>query len=124
MQTKKIRWTKKYHEDLRTKDKDGFYDYAYRYFIYEFFLPNNDVVKFRQYTDTLDECSMFVALDELIQKSDSVSKDKINFISTIINFMQTDLGINKFSFLNGTYKPIDLNKFSNRQIDFSFEQVT
>lgn len=123
MPTKKIKWTKKYHEDLGTKDKDGFYSYAYCYYIYEFFLPDNDIIKFRQYTDTADKCSMFFPLDELIQKTDSVSKEKVNSISAIINFMRTDSGIEKFEFFNGGYKPVDLDRLVNRFTEFSFEQT-
>jgi hypothetical protein len=39
--TNLIGWRKEYHEDLGEKDEDGYLDYAYRYFVYMFYLPNN-----------------------------------------------------------------------------------
>lgn len=73
---KTIRWSKKYYEDLGTQDSEGFYDYAYTYFIHWFVLPNNDKIKVRQYTDTADECSLFVSYNELKKRTNTESRKK------------------------------------------------
>ena len=122
MLRKKIKWTKAYHENLGTQDKDGLYDYAYCYFIYEFVLPNNDKIKFRRYADTADKCSMFAPLDALMQRSDNESKDNVNSIAAILHFMRTNFGIHRFDFFDKTYKSIDLDNFPNAHESFSFEE--
>jgi hypothetical protein len=123
MPKKNIKWAKKYYEDLGTQNEEGLYDYAYRYFIYEFFLPDNDTIAFRQYTDTSNDYSMCISLDGLMEKSDDASKEKVDSILAIISFMRLQFGIENFYFLRREgYKVIDLEKLKNKQADFSFKE--
>ena len=52
-----IYWNKTYYEDLGTKDADGFYDYAYCYYLYRFIIEDNITYVIRRYIDTPDKCA-------------------------------------------------------------------
>lgn len=58
MTTYLITWQKVYFEDLGGEDQEGFLDYAYRYLIYVFQLPDKSEIKIRRYTDEIDRCSL------------------------------------------------------------------
>ena len=49
--------TKEYFEDLGTKDSDGYYDYAYRYWVYWFDLDGRKY-RARVYTDSPEEADV------------------------------------------------------------------
>ncbi len=118
----KIVWSKKYEEDLGSKDENGLYDYAYRYFTYWFTLPNNERIRGRRYTDTLENCSLHIALDDLERKSDPRSSQMVAYVSGIINFLLATEGVKKIEYFSQAYKPVDLTTIKDNLKDFSFEE--
>ena len=115
-----IRWDKQYYEERGSKDEDGYYDFFYRYFIFQFILPDGERIKVRQYLDTKDKCSLFVPYDELAQKKDEASMKKMKYIAAVINFLRHAEHIAHFDYFNKTYQPIDLGKIHNNLKDFHF----
>ena len=115
-----IKWSKKYYEELGEKDQDGFYEYAYRYFIYWFYLPNKFKIRIRNYTDEILEGSLF-----LCKKDGPVKEFEIDstFISAILAFMYTKQGVIHFTLFDGGYKPIDLTGLKDNSKDFSFVEI-
>jgi hypothetical protein len=127
MSTHIIPWSKNYYEDLGEKDEEGFFDYAYRYFIYEFYLPNNYQISVRQYCDTIHQGHLFLSANNFLfaesiaQQNDNFLK-KAAYISAIIDFMSATQAISEFDYFVDTYRSIaiDLNEVS----DFSFIEMT
>ena len=119
-----IKWSKKYQEDLGTKDSEGFYDYAYCYYTYWFLLPDDTKIRGRQYADTPGKCSLYISLDDLEGKNDMKTIKKLDYVSAIINFLRTYHEAVQFNYFNGTYNVIDSNKIKNNLENFSFEEVT
>lgn len=117
----KIVWTKEYQEDLGTKDKSGGYDYAYRYYIYYFYLPNKTKIKVRQYTDSLDQCSIFFQDEDLAEKKALEKSPSKNYIFAIIHFLLKKEGVKTIDYYNMGYKSIDLKTVPNNLKDFTFE---
>ena len=122
MSMEKIGWTKEYHEDLGSKDEKGWYDYAYRYYIYMFFLPNNSKIRVRRYTDTPDHCSLFLPDEDLAEKKALDKSPSKNYIYGIINFLLKKENLKTIDYYNLGYKSIDLNKVNNNLKDFTFEE--
>ena len=120
MSSPTIKWNKTYHEDLGTIDQDGFYDYAYQYFLYSFYLPEKFKIVLRNYTYTNLEGSLFLYKDNKPVKESEVD---IAFISAILAFMYTKQGIIHFSLFDGAYKPIDLAGLKDNSADFSFVRI-
>lgn len=120
----KITWTKKYEEDLGTKDEKGWYDYEYRYYTYWFTLPDNQKIRARSYTYQLEHCSIYVSLDNLDSKNDIQMLKLKAYIFAIINFLLTTQGIKTINYFNEAYKPVDLTAVINNLSDFVFEHST
>lgn len=118
----KITWSKEYQEDLGTKDKHGGYDYAYRYYIYWFYLPNKTKVKVRRYTDTPDECSLFLPDEDLAIKKALDKSPSKKYIFAVINFLLKIEGAKTIDYYNMGYKSIDLSKVNNNLKEFVFEK--
>jgi hypothetical protein len=106
-----ISWRKEYYEDLGEKDENGYFDYAYRYFIYTFYLPNNGLIIIRQYTDSLTECALYICYDYQGGHFNREPLSEIDYVSDIISFMRKkDQGITNFSRFNGKYVPINMSE--------------
>jgi hypothetical protein len=116
---KKILWSKTYHEDVGEKDSDGYYDYAYCYHIYLFSLPDRRTLRVRRYTDTPDQCSLFMDLKELTRMQDTETLDHVH---AIINFLMAKEGVKKVDYFSGGYKSIDLTKVQQNLKAFTFEE--
>jgi hypothetical protein len=117
--TKKILWSRTYHEDVGEKDRDGSYDYAYCYYIYVFSLPERRTLRVRQYTDTPDQCSLFMDLKELTRMQDTETLDHVH---AIINFLMAKEGVKKVDYFSAGYKSIDLTKVKQNLKAFTFEE--
>jgi hypothetical protein len=115
-----IKWSKKYYEELGEKDQNGFYEYAYRYFIYWFYLPDKFRIRIKNYTDEILEGSLF-----LFKENEPANKAEIDptFISAILAFMHTKQGVIRFTLFDGGYKPIDLTRLKDNSKDFSFVEI-
>ena len=118
-----IRWGKKYYEELGEKDQEGFYEYAYRYYVYLFYLPGGNRVRIKRYMDEPNECSLFfmnyfhrLVNDEFIESQDG--------ISAVIAFMRATQAVNQLYYFNGSYKPINLEKLKDNSKGFSFTEMT
>jgi hypothetical protein len=116
---KKILWSRTYHEDVGEKDSDGSYDYAYCYYIYLFSLPDRRTLRMRRYTDTPDQCSLFMDLKELTRMQDTETLDHVH---AIINFLIAKEGVKKVDYFSGGYKSIDLTKVQQNLKAFTFEE--
>jgi hypothetical protein len=92
-----ITWKKEYYEDLGEEDENGFLEYAYRYFIYSFYFHDKQEVSVRRYTDTMDECSIF--LDSENQK-DGKLIDKTTIISVVYHFMKMVQEVKCFNYFD------------------------
>jgi hypothetical protein len=121
MQT--IKYTKNYYEDIGKDEKTGNYLYAYCYYLYHFYLPDGEVIRFRQYTDTAERCSLFYPLNELAKKPDTVSKEKLYVIYAVIRFMKKEFNITEFYFFNKEYLPVDMSNIGEIP-HFTFEQLS
>lgn len=119
---KTVKYTRTYYEDIGRDEKTGVVHYAYCYFLYYFYLSDTEVIKFRQYTDTAQSCSMFFSLNQLKDKSDKASKKKLNVIYAILRFMQKEFNITELYYFNHTYIPIDTDNIGETP-DIVFEQV-
>jgi hypothetical protein len=119
----KISWIKEYHEDLGTKDKQGVYDYAYRYYIYWFTLPNKQKIKVRRYTDTPDHSSIFLPDEDLAIKKALDKLPSKNYIFGIIHFLLKKEGVKTIDYYNMGYKSIDLKNVKNNFNEFNFEEA-
>ncbi len=100
-----IKWSKEYHEDIGEEDENGYFMYEYRYFIYHFYLPDKRLVRARQYTDTITECSFYFysADNQWIKKPD----DKLlKYLPCIVGFMTRKQGVKKLLYFNGSYAPL------------------
>ena len=114
-----IHWAKVYEEELSTKDADGFYDYAYCYYIYEFQLPDKSLIRARRYTDSLEQCSIFIPTDkennaELMQLGNCICG-----ISKFLIQMEGIVKITHFTSDKG-YQAIDAAKLNCQFTDFLF----
>ena len=117
-----IIWGKKYYEELGEKDQEGFYDYAYHYYIYLFRLPDGNKIRIKRYMDTPNECSLFFSNyfyklidDEFIETQD--------VISAVIAFMRMTQAVNQFDYFNGDYRPINLENLKDNFNTFSFIEM-
>ena len=119
----KISWTKEYQEDLSERGEDGSYDYAYRYYIYWFSLPDKQKIKARRYTDTPDHCSLFIELDDISGKTALEKSASKRYIFAIVNFLLTKEGVKTVDYYNMGYKAIDLKKVKSNMKDVTFEEV-
>ncbi len=117
----KIVWTKEYQEDLGTKDERGWYDYAYRYYIYWFYLPNNSKIKVRRYKDSPDHGSLFLPDEDLAAKKALEKSLSRQYIFGIINFLLKNEGLKTIDYYNMGYKSIDLSNVENNLKNFTFE---
>lgn len=115
-----IKWSKKYCEELGEKDQNGFCEYAYRYFIYWFYLPNKFKIKIRNYMDEILEGSLF-----LYKKNGPAKKLEIDptFISAVLAFMYANQNIIYFNIFDEGYEPIDLKDLEDNSSDFSFVEI-
>ncbi|ABG58425.1 hypothetical protein [Cytophaga hutchinsonii] len=118
----KIFWTKEYQEDVGTKDEQGWYDYAYRYYIYWFTFPNRQKIKVRRYTDTPDHCSIFLPEEDLAIKKALDKSPSKNYIFGVVNFLLKKEGAKTIDYYNMGYKSIDLSKVRNNRNEFVFEE--
>ena len=118
----RIIWNKEYHEDLGVKDKQGGYDYAYRYYIYWFTLPNKQKIKVRRYTDTPDQCSIFLSSEDSVGKKALDKSPSKNYIFAIIHFLLKNEGIKTIDYFSEGYRSIDLSKVTNNLKAFIFEE--
>lgn len=116
-----IKWSKKYYEELGEKDQEGFYEYAYCYFTYSFYLPNKFEIIIRNYTDEGLEGSLFLYKDNKPVKEFEIDP---TFISAILAFMYTKQNIIYFNLFDGGYKLIDLKDLEDNPSDFSFVEIT
>jgi hypothetical protein len=106
-----IGWRKEYHEDLGEKDENGYLDYAYRYFVYMFYLPNNGLIIIRQYTDSFTECALYIYYDYQGDHFNKEPLSEVDYVSDIISFMRKkDQGITDFSRFDGEYVPVNLSE--------------
>jgi hypothetical protein len=117
--TKKIPWSRTYHEDVGAKDADGYYSYAYNYHIYLFSLPERRTLRVRRYTDAPDQCSLFMDLKELTRMQDTETLDHVH---AIINFLIAKEGVKKVDYFSSGYKSIDLTKVKQNLKAFTFEE--
>jgi hypothetical protein len=114
--TNLISWRKEYCEDLGEKDKNGYFDYAYRYFVYTFYLPNNGLIKIRQYTDSITECALFICYDYQGNYLNREPLAAVAYVSDVISFMRAKChDITSFSRFNGKYVPINLNELGAKK---------
>ncbi|RZJ61885.1 MAG: hypothetical protein EOO58_01285 [Hymenobacter sp.] len=118
-----IRWGKKYYEELGGKDQDGFYDYAYRYYIYLFYLPDRNRVRVKRYMDTPNECSLFF-IDNFYKLIDNKFIETQEVLSAIIAFMRVTQAVSQFYYFNGDYIPINLGNLRDDSKTFSFIEMT
>jgi hypothetical protein len=116
---KKILWFRTHHEDVGAEDADGSYGYAYYYHIYLFSLPDRRTLRVRRYTDTPNQCSLFIDLKELTRMQDTETLDHVH---AIINFLITKEGVKKFDYFSTGYKSIDLTKVKQNLEAFTFEE--
>jgi hypothetical protein len=116
---KKILWSRTYHEDVGAEDAGGSYGYAYYYHIYLFSLPERRTLRVRRYTDTPDQCSLFMDLKELTRMQDTETLDHVH---AIINFLMTKEGIKKVDYFSDGYKSIDVTKVKQNLKSFTFEE--
>ena len=123
METYPIIWQKEYYEDLGEQDEDGFFDYAYYYFIYVFQLPDKSEIKIRQYTDTTDECSLFLP-GRYFKKMSGPESLEVDCIGAIVNFMCETQGIKHCFYFNGGYKLFDLYKSKNDFAEYIFMEIS
>ena len=117
---KKIIWSKTYQEDKGAETEDGSYGYDYRYFTYWFALPDKQKIRARRYTDTPDQCAIYVSLDDLQRKNNSEPLKTKDAVFGIINFLTKIEGVKKVEYFSGGYKPVDLTKMKNNLKDFTF----
>jgi hypothetical protein len=116
---KKIVWSRTYHEDEGAEDAGGSYGYAYYYHIYLFSLPDRRTLRVRRYTDTPDQCSLFMDLKELTRMQDTETLDHVH---AIINFLIAKEGVKKVDYFSAGYKSIDLTKVKQNLKAFTFEE--
>jgi hypothetical protein len=115
-----IEWSKEYHEDIGEEDENGFFDYVYRYFIYQFYLPDKTLIEARRYTDTIDECAFyFCGADKQLIKQ--ISEELMRYLPCVINFMTVNQGVKQFICFNGKYLPLALNE--ECLAEFSFVEI-
>ncbi|WP_223650352.1 hypothetical protein [Hymenobacter psoromatis] len=124
MSAQLIRWNKKYYEDLGEKDENGFFDYAYYYFIYSFYLPDKEIIRVRQYADTLGACHLFLYGDCLRKQINEVPPEEVAYIAAVVNFIRATGKVIEFTYFNGSYIPLDLKKLKSNLTDFSFIEIT
>lgn len=117
MQKQKIKWSRKYCID----EGDG---YTYYYFIYEFFLPAGDLIKFRQYKNE-DFCILYLAYNELAKMKDFESKEKINCIHAVLHYITKEFGVKKFNYYSnaGNYIPLNTDNLNKGSDYINFEQL-
>lgn len=126
MTSKTIIWNKKYHEDVGTKDSEGFYDYAYQYYIYWFSLPEGGKLKIRSYTDNPTKFDLFGIYDNLGAISNQID-DRFVYsekcIAAIIQFIKEKEDVKTFTYFNEEYLPLDLNKISTPLNYYQFNET-
>ncbi|MGI4733878.1 MAG: hypothetical protein ACRYG7_01740 [Janthinobacterium lividum] len=115
-----IKWNKRYYEDLGTMDEDGLFDYAYCYFIYLFYFPGNYEVRVRRYTDTINECSIFLPAGNLKSQNVKEVLPKTTVLSAIVHFMKITQEVTQFNYFTGNYMPVYPTELENNLSDFSF----
>ena len=123
MDTYPIIWQKEYHEDLGAQDENGFFDYAYYYFIYVFQLPDKSEIKIRQYTDTIDECSLFLP-SNYFEKMSIRELLEVDCVAALVNFMRETQGIKQCFCFDGEYKLFDLYKVKNDFAEYFFVEIS
>ena len=116
-----INWSKEYHEDIGGQDENGFFDYAYRYFIYHFYLPNKTRIVARRYTDAIEECAFYFC-ETNEQLMTQISEELLRYLPCVVDFMTVNQGVKQFIYFNGTYLPLVL-KEDKRLIEFSFVEI-
>lgn len=119
----KIIWTKEYQEDLGTEDEKGWYDYAYRYYIYWFTLPNKQKIEVRRYTDTPDECSIFLPSEDSVGKKSIEKSPSKNYIFGIIHFLLKKEGLKTIDYFSEGYRSVDLTKVQNNFNQLNFVEL-
>jgi hypothetical protein len=95
--------TKKYFEDLGEQDAEGFYEYAYRYWVYEFDFGDSRYAA-RRYRDTAEEASFLTPsyTEKLYEDSE---------FAAAVRYLVEEEGVERIDVLggpSGTYEPIDL----------------
>lgn len=112
-----IIWNKEYREDLGTKDANGYYDYAYCYYVYWFLLPDKRLIRIRRYTDTSEECSLFgfYELSDPSSVTENLTEESIYkppYISKIIKFMIDKEETTHFKYFAHEYIDIKVSKLN------------
>jgi hypothetical protein len=100
--------------------QDGFYDYAYCYFLYSFYLPDNYSVVIRNYTDTNLEGSLFMYKGDKPAREYEINKA---FISAILAFMYKNQGVISFAIFDKGYKYVKSEEIKDNYADFSFLEI-
>lgn len=114
-----VKWNKVYYEELGEKDQNGFYDYAYHYWVYLFSFPSGDKIRAKKYMDEPDECSLFL-FDALSECINDAILTKLDNISAVINFLRATQNSSRFTYFNHGYELVDLNKIKENMSDFLF----
>jgi hypothetical protein len=92
--------TKEYCEDLGTKDRDGYYDYAYRYWVYWFDVDGRKY-RARVYTDSPEEA-------DVMDIDGSRPRQYDDDLRTIAEYMRREAGVKTILALgaSGGFEPI------------------
>lgn len=120
--TEEIRWTKTYNEELGTKDEDGFYDYAYCYYVYRFHLPDKSEVMARRYADIPEKCAVFIPITNANEAGLGQLK---SWICGIGKFLLENEGVREIEHftLQKGYQSIDSTELSCELSNFSFQEI-
>jgi hypothetical protein len=117
-----IKWSKAYHEDIGEEDENGFFDYAYRYYVYCFYFPDKTMLKARRYTDTSDECALYF-FEADGQWEGQLSEKLLQYLPLVVDFLSVNEGVKQFSYFNGNYVPLVLKASNERVAEFSFLEI-
>ncbi|RZK37033.1 MAG: hypothetical protein EOO57_06125 [Hymenobacter sp.] len=119
-----IKWNKEYYEDLGEIAEDGLCDYAYRYFVYSFYLHNNAKMMARIYAESPIEYALYITPNNS-EYADNKLVETPDFIVAVINFMRVAQGIIQFNYLSSGegYKSIDLDSIKDNLREFSFAET-
>ena len=92
--------TKEYREDLGTKNAQGLYDFAYRYWVYWFDLDGRRY-RARIYTDTAD------AADVMYLSGSRPSEYEAD-LQTVAEYLRRDASVRTISTIgrSGTFEPL------------------
>lgn len=78
----------------------------------------------RQYTGTLEACHLFLYGDCLRKQINEVPPEEVAYIASVVNFIRATGEVIEFTYFNGGYVPLDLNKLKSNLTNFSFMEIT